>query len=84
MESFYYITEGISSILLSIFLIVLIVLFLYLLSMMRSAKKKAEVAIEKSMETAKETRIIAEKVGRTITDYILIKALNLITKRKGK
>lgn len=79
--SLFLFTESILAIILSFFLIGILIVLLNIIKAVNEAKRGILTAADEVIETAETAKNTATKVGKSITDYLVIKMVNSINKK---
>jgi len=80
-QEIYFITSSVMAVMTSIFFVVLIVFLVKLSASIRIIRDKITTVADDGIEAAEEAKVYVNKLGKTVLEYITIKALGSIKKK---
>lgn len=83
LQSIFFISLSVQAILISFFLVVFIFYFVKLMREIGLINKKFLEAAEESVEVAQEAKEYIGKIGKSITDYFVIKLIDSVKGKKN-
>lgn len=84
LELFFYLSQSVQAVILSLFLLVLIGFLIYLSVSVKKANRKISEVAEEGFETVHDAKNYVNKMGKAVLDYIIIKSVGSINKKKKK
>ena len=81
IQEVYFVTQSIAAVMVSIFFVALVVFLIKVSASIRMVREKITTVADDGIEVAEEAKDYVNKIGKTVLEYITIKALGSIKKK---